>query len=169
MADDAVKRSMRLPGEAGGSPLMDYNGADGGQMRQRSLADVVTPAIPGQITGPIFSSVSLPVEGGVREVAGPAPGVPKSPDRSQPGVRIGPTVRSAPGGDVFPKGSGTVADPGLPSAKPRVLPANAIESFADGVMPPVPGYRAVPGVVTPSPTAGLQPGESAGLLPRKAE
>jgi len=171
-------QSMRMPGQPGGSPLMDYNNdPDAGQMKQRSLANVQTPALPGQLTGP-FSVVSLPVEGDVRPVAGPAGSVPKSADRETPGVTLGPPIRSTPGGDVFPKGSGTVADPALPSSRPRVLPAAAIASFSGDRMPPVQGP--VPSdapsadgysgrVAKPTPASGLQPGETPGLLPRAAE
>src|SRR5579859_180625 len=170
-------KSMRVPGSPGGSPLMDFNATDGGQMKQQPLGNVETPAIAGTISGP-FSVVSLPVEGGIRPDAGPAGSVPMQPDRQVPGVKLGPGIRSAPGGDVFPKGSGTVADPALPSSRPRVLPAAAIASFSGDRMPPVQGP--VPSdapsadgysgrVAKPTPASGLQPGETAGLLPRAAE
>lgn len=161
MGADDVKRSMRVPGALGGTPLMDFNATEGGQLRQQSVAAVETLAVPGAITPP-FSQVSLPVEGGIRDQAGPAGSVP-----ARGGAKLGPPVRSAPGGDVFPKGSGTVADPGLPSARDRTLPAVEIrEARADRIV--VPGYteRVMPGMTGAS---GLQPGESSGLLPRQGE
>jgi hypothetical protein len=171
MAIEDVKRSMRLPGSPGGSPLMDYNAVSGGQMKQIPL-NVETPAIPGMI-GPPFSVVSLPVEGGVRPDAGPAGSVPMGPDRNTPGVKLGPPITSTPGGDVFPKGSGTVANPGLPSVKPRNLPAVEIKEMLPERMPPDASYdqRFKPGesALNTVPMPGLQPGETAGLKPRAAE
>lgn len=168
----AVKQSMRLPGSSGGSPLMDYNADGGGQMKQVQN-NSETRAIAGQITAP-YSVVSLPVEGGVRPVAGPAGSRPRSSDNStEGGAMLGPDVVSSPGGDVFPKGSGTVANPGLPSAKPRNLPAVEIKEMLPARMPPdanydarfPPGVSSIISVLNP----GLQPGESAGLKPRAAE
>lgn len=160
MSDDPVCRSMRMPGEPGGTPLMDFNADNAGQMRMQPTSGVETKAVPGAITPP-FSHVTLPVEGGLRPDAGPAGSVP-----APGGAKLGPSIRSAPGGDVFPKGYGTVADPALPSVKDRVLPANDIRPAARPLN--VPGYsdRVMPGSAGNS---GLQPGESAGLLPRKAE
>lgn len=162
MSADDVKRSMCVPGSPGGTPLMDFNAPGSGQMLHQPVKDVETKAIPGAITPP-FSVVTLPVEGGVRDQAGPAGSVPMPGN----GAKLGPPIRSTPGGDVFPKGSGTVADPGLPSAKDRALPATEIkEARADRVV--VPGYtdRVMPGTTGIS---GLQPGESSGLLSRQGE
>lgn len=172
----ANQRSMKMPGEPGGSPKMDYNADGAGQMKQQPISSVETPAIAGSINGPPFSAVTLPVEGGTRPDAGPAGSVEAGGGMG--GAKLGPPIRSTPGGDVFPKGSGTVADPSLPSVKPRVLPANAIAPFSSDRMPPVRGP--VPSdapssdgysgrVAKPTPASGLQPGESPGLLPRKAE
>jgi len=172
MAREDIERSMRLPGSPGGSPLMDYNAEGGGQMKQQPVDAVETKAVAGQITPP-FSLVSMPVEGGVRPDAGPAGSVPRSSDNStEGGAVLGPAVASAPGGDVFPKGSGTVANPLLPSRKDRSLPAAEIKEFGDAVMPPVAGgydARFPPGAsqLISVPEPGAQPGEPSGLLPRK--
>jgi len=174
MAREDIERSMRLPGSPGGSPLMDYNADGSGQMKQQPVDAVETKPVAGQITPP-FSVVSLPVEGGVRPEAGPAGSVPRSSDNStEGGAMLGPMVQSTPGGDVFPKGSGTVANPLLPSRKDRSLPAAEIKEFSAERMPPVgggydarfpPGDSATGDVAIPGP----QPGEPSGLLPRKAE
>jgi len=173
MAVDDVKRSMRLPGSPGGSPLMDFNSDGAGQVKQVPLMQE-TRAVAGAITPP-FSVVSLPVEGGVRPDAGPAGSVPiAAPGTGPGGAKLGPAVTSAPGGDVYPKGSGTVANPGLPSVKPRNLPAAEIKEMLPERMPPVmggydarfpAGVSSLISVLNP----GLQPGESAGLKSRAAE